>query len=166
MVSNLAIDHELMGYFQQKLLDMPLPSPTSTRRNLFGSYDSSSVTKLLEQHVVEMAERASRVWNFDFLTESPLTGGRFVWEEVRSCDVPSSYTDCSERRLRGETENKDLKSETTQKCSKACRTKKLLQRSIKGYGKVQKKYQPSKGLLTKDVSRHHHFPSRSVQSSS
>lgn len=76
-----------------------LPQGNTARRNLFASEENSKdsnssniVCQLLAEVTEEMAERAAQEWNFDFMTETPMEGGRYKWEKVRGCDVPEWYT--------------------------------------------------------------------------
>uniref|UniRef100_A0A665WJY2 Cyclin-dependent kinase inhibitor domain-containing protein n=1 Tax=Echeneis naucrates TaxID=173247 RepID=A0A665WJY2_ECHNA len=50
-------------------------------RSLFGPVDHEQLRKELRQRLREMEEQDSRRWNFDFHTNTPLSG-RFEWEET------------------------------------------------------------------------------------
>jgi len=66
----------------------------NVRRNLFGCCSDStgpSVSESLAEQETECAIQSSKVWNFDFVSESPLPAGRYAWEKVRDCDVPVFY---------------------------------------------------------------------------
>lgn len=68
------------------------PKLTTVRRNLFGFYERKDAGQLLEKQVVDMAKQSQQQWNFDFINELP-ESGRYVWQKVRSCDVPFWYAE-------------------------------------------------------------------------
>ncbi|XP_054716402.1 uncharacterized protein LOC129225896 [Uloborus diversus] len=72
----------------------------NVRRNLFGRSESETPvnSENLNRVLSAKAEQAKHEWNFDFVTEKPKPAGRYVWELVRSCDLPSWYS-ASERQL-------------------------------------------------------------------
>lgn len=86
-----------------------------------------------------MAERSAQEWNFDFMTETPLVGGRYKWEKVAVCDVPEWYThtETTSEKYRSsvEKENNVLGQVCTNNEFVKCNSKpkpKLVQTSIKG----------------------------------
>ncbi|XP_074482163.1 cyclin dependent kinase inhibitor 1Ca [Sebastes fasciatus] len=92
----------------------PMRHRESVCRSLFGPVDRDQLRRDLTLRLEDMAEQDSRRWNFDFQTETPLSG-RFQWEHIpadcaaaayQEKDVCSSHTE-EEDRLRnsGETES-------------------------------------------------------------
>ncbi|KAG8189518.1 hypothetical protein JTE90_008479 [Oedothorax gibbosus] len=133
-----------------------LPQESSARRNLFASDDNEDsknnsnkiVCQLLTEATRTMSEHAAKVWNFDFLTETPLEGGRYKWERVQKKDVPEWYTHTSQSTKVipspvEEKQNSVLVPVSTNNVSNSvkCNSKrpKLVQTSIKGWAsRVQK----------------------------
>ncbi|KAJ7997908.1 hypothetical protein DPEC_G00217040 [Dallia pectoralis] len=66
------------------------PKPTACR-SLFGSADHEELKRDLKGHLREMEEAASAKWNFDFSNHTPLSNGKYEWQQVDSKDIPVFY---------------------------------------------------------------------------
>lgn len=62
-----------------------------TRRNLFGPVDREQLQLEYREALRKDLEEASRRWSFDFVSETPLEGGDFLWEGVSGVKVPVLY---------------------------------------------------------------------------
>ncbi|XP_073700270.1 cyclin-dependent kinase inhibitor 1 [Garra rufa] len=67
-----------------------------TRRNLFGPVDREQLQLEYHNALRKDLEEAIHRWSFDFVTETPLEGGDFVWEGVSGARVPILYRTCRE----------------------------------------------------------------------
>lgn len=67
-----------------------------TRRNLFGPVDREQLQLEYREALRKDLEEASRRWSFDFVSETPLEGGDFLWEGVSGEKVPVLYRACQE----------------------------------------------------------------------
>jgi len=86
-------------------------------RSLFGPVDHEQLRRDLALNLREFAEQDSRRWNFNFQTETPLSG-RFQWDEVpataaaaaavyRECARPTDGAWCSAAARDGVSERED-----------------------------------------------------------
>uniref|UniRef100_A0A8C4R4P2 Cyclin-dependent kinase inhibitor domain-containing protein n=1 Tax=Eptatretus burgeri TaxID=7764 RepID=A0A8C4R4P2_EPTBU len=69
----------------------PLFPRAAVCRSLFGPVDHAETHKRLREEVSAMGEERKRRWDFDFDSEEPLRGGKFVWEAVEARAVPRFY---------------------------------------------------------------------------
>ncbi|XP_026103421.1 cyclin-dependent kinase inhibitor 1-like [Carassius auratus] len=72
-----------------------------TRRNLFGPVDHEQLQLEYLDALRKDLEEASRRWSFDFLSETPLEGGDFLWEGVSEEKLPVLYRGSREVQPRG-----------------------------------------------------------------
>lgn len=68
----------------------PFHARTSACRNLFGPVDHEEVNREMKQHMREISERDQRRWNFNFETDTPLSGD-YEWEETPVDSTPVFY---------------------------------------------------------------------------
>uniref|UniRef100_A0A8C2WBW2 Cyclin-dependent kinase inhibitor domain-containing protein n=1 Tax=Cyclopterus lumpus TaxID=8103 RepID=A0A8C2WBW2_CYCLU len=81
------------------LIRFTLPSlqqRESVCRSLFGPVDHEQLRRDLTLKLREFAEQDSRRWNFNFQTETPLSG-RFQWDEVPADAAAAVYRECAPR---------------------------------------------------------------------
>ncbi|XP_059400144.1 cyclin-dependent kinase inhibitor 1-like [Carassius carassius] len=71
------------------------------RRNLFGPVDREQLQLEYLDALRKDLEEASRRWSFDFLSETPLEGGDFLWEGVSKEKLPVLYRASREVQPRG-----------------------------------------------------------------
>lgn len=64
----------------------------SVCRSLFGPVDHEQLRRDLKLRLKEMVDQDRRRWNFDFQTETPLSG-RFQWEEMPTTCAAALYHD-------------------------------------------------------------------------
>ncbi|TNN51318.1 Cyclin-dependent kinase inhibitor 1B [Liparis tanakae] len=74
-------------------------------RSLFGPVDHEQLRRDLALKLRELEEQDSRRWNFNFHTETPLSGrfqwdevpaaGRFQWDEVPAAAAAAVYRECA-----------------------------------------------------------------------
>ncbi|CAF99937.1 unnamed protein product [Tetraodon nigroviridis] len=69
----------------------------SVRRSLFGPVDHEQLRRDLELRLGEIMDQDRRRWNFDFQTETPLSG-RFEWEEIPAACSAALYHDSTAPR--------------------------------------------------------------------
>ncbi|KAF8770325.1 uncharacterized protein LOC129988759 [Argiope bruennichi] len=130
----------------------------SVRRNLFGagSGGEPSVDEVLSRHMSEIAERSAKTWNFDFIEERPLSGGRYLWQKVFDDHVDCGSKDSS--RLCKKENTLLVKTHEDGKSQLKCNsTAFLVQTSIRSYAKVQKP-RSSKRLSPYLLKRSSSFP--------
>lgn len=70
----------------------PLHARTSVCRSLFGPVDHDELNRDMKSKLREMAERDQRRWNFNFESDTPLSGA-YQWEETAVNTTPSFYQD-------------------------------------------------------------------------
>uniref|UniRef100_UPI00358ED643 cyclin-dependent kinase inhibitor 1B n=1 Tax=Myxine glutinosa TaxID=7769 RepID=UPI00358ED643 len=69
----------------------PLFPRAAVCRSLFGPVDHGETHKRLREELASVGEERKRRWDFDFDSEEPLRGGKFVWEAVEARAVPHFY---------------------------------------------------------------------------
>lgn len=69
----------------------------SVCRSLFGPVDHEQLRRDLKLRLGEIVEQDRRRWNFDFQTETPLSG-RFQWQEVPATCADALYHDSTPPR--------------------------------------------------------------------
>ncbi|XP_029631136.1 cyclin-dependent kinase inhibitor 1 isoform X1 [Salmo trutta] len=77
---------------RKRILSSPEKSPA--RQNLFGPVDREQLQQDYQDTLRRDLEDACRRWGFDFLSDKPLAGGDFQWEEVLGTKVPLFYLPC------------------------------------------------------------------------
>ncbi|KAF3688555.1 Cyclin-dependent kinase inhibitor 1C Cyclin-dependent kinase inhibitor p57 p57Kip2 [Channa argus] len=70
----------------------PLHRRTSVCRNLFGPVDHDELSRDMKAKMREISERDQQRWNFNFETNTPLSGD-YEWEEVPVDNTPALYQD-------------------------------------------------------------------------
>ncbi|XP_068580443.1 cyclin dependent kinase inhibitor 1Ca [Cebidichthys violaceus] len=88
----------------------PIGRRESVCRSLFGPVDHDQLRRDLTLKLREIAEQDGRRWNFNFLTETPQSGG-FQWEEIPADCAAAVYQEsaqfCSPRAGEEEEEEED-----------------------------------------------------------
>lgn len=69
----------------------------SVCRSLFGPVDHEQLRRDLKLRLGEIMDQDRRRWNFDFQTETPLSG-RFQWEEIPATYAAALYHDSTPLR--------------------------------------------------------------------
>lgn len=69
----------------------------SACRSLFGPVDHEQLRRDLKLRLGEIMDQDCRRWNFDFRTETPLSG-RFQWEEIPAACAAARYHDSTALR--------------------------------------------------------------------
>ncbi|XP_013988473.1 cyclin-dependent kinase inhibitor 1 isoform X1 [Salmo salar] len=77
---------------RKRILSSPEKSPA--RQNLFGPVDREQLQQEYQDTLRRDLEDTCRRWGFDFLSDKPLAGGDFQWEEVLGTKVPLFYLPC------------------------------------------------------------------------
>uniref|UniRef100_A0A3Q2ZK93 Cyclin-dependent kinase inhibitor domain-containing protein n=1 Tax=Kryptolebias marmoratus TaxID=37003 RepID=A0A3Q2ZK93_KRYMA len=67
----------------------------SVCRSLFGPMDHDQLRRDLELKLQEMSEQDSRRWNFNFQSDTPLSG-KFEWEEMSAERAALTCQDCAQ----------------------------------------------------------------------
>uniref|UniRef100_A0A3Q1J6V4 Cyclin-dependent kinase inhibitor domain-containing protein n=1 Tax=Anabas testudineus TaxID=64144 RepID=A0A3Q1J6V4_ANATE len=75
----------------------PIGRRESVCRSLFGPVDHDQLRRELKLRLKEITEQDSHRWNFNFQTETPLSG-RFQWEEVPANCAASFYQEVTPPR--------------------------------------------------------------------
>ncbi|KAK2842575.1 hypothetical protein Q5P01_012775 [Channa striata] len=70
----------------------PLHRRTGVCRNLFGPVDHDELSREMRAKMQEISERDQQRWNFNFETNTPLSGD-YEWEEVPVDNAPGFYQD-------------------------------------------------------------------------
>ncbi|XP_021259167.1 cyclin-dependent kinase inhibitor 1C [Numida meleagris] len=71
---------------------LPVPGRSAVCRSLFGPVDHEELGRELRSRLREMGEDDQRRWDYNFHTDTPLSGpGRLRWEEVEGSTVPAFY---------------------------------------------------------------------------
>ncbi|XP_048829230.1 cyclin-dependent kinase inhibitor 1B-like [Brienomyrus brachyistius] len=70
----------------------PLHARTGACRNLFGPVDHEELNREMKSKLREISERDQRRWNFNFETDTPLSGD-YAWEEASVDAMPVFYQD-------------------------------------------------------------------------
>ncbi|XP_048825562.1 cyclin-dependent kinase inhibitor 1B-like [Brienomyrus brachyistius] len=68
----------------------PLHARTSVCRNLFGPVDHDELNSEMKSKLRELSDRDKRRWNFNFETDTPLSG-EYKWEEIPMNAMPVFY---------------------------------------------------------------------------
>ncbi|KAG5839081.1 cyclin-dependent kinase inhibitor 1Ca [Anguilla anguilla] len=68
----------------------PLHARTSACRNLFGPVDHEELNREMKMQLREISDRDQRRWNFNFETDTPLSGD-YEWEETPTDSTPVFY---------------------------------------------------------------------------
>lgn len=97
-------------------------------RSLFGPVDHEQLRKDLKLRLKEIMDQDRRRWNFDFQSETPMSG-RFQWEQVPTACAAALYHDSRPpREVRASsTEGEDQLTEREadqENCPKICNTRK------------------------------------------
>ena len=135
----------------------PTLSKTKVCRRLFGDVDHDAVKRVLEEGMAVIAKRQADTWNFDFTTDTPLSG-RYEWDRVPSGDenVPVAYA------LSGMTpvSTKTSTDSDTGKCDSARRDTECAQDSIveKQTSSDKLKIRTSRPTTTSCSKRGRHIP--------
>ena len=108
-------------------------SPTLSKvcRCLFGEVDHDAVKRVLEEGMAVIAKRQSDNWNFDFTTDTPLSG-RYEWDRVPSGDenVPVAYALSGMTPVSTTTSEVSCPTDSDTKCGSAKRDTECAQDSL------------------------------------
>ena len=68
----------------------------AAKRSLFGAVDHEETKVFLKKQHESLDGQCRQRWNFDFATETPLSGGRFEWVAAGDGGIPTApRTECT-----------------------------------------------------------------------